>query len=212
MASLVLMASGLGFPEGPVAMRDGSVLVADIRNGNVMRILHDGSRQDIAHVGGGPNGLAIGPDQKLYVCNNGGFAWHEEGGISFPTGTAENYAGGSIQRIDLDQGQVETVVDSFEGRTLSGPNDLVFDTEGGFYFTDTGKSFAHAADHGALYYFDGTSLSRVAEGLDQPNGVALSPDGTRLYASETRTARIWWWHTERSFLAFDDLACKDLLR
>ncbi len=193
MAALTLIASGLGFPEGPVVMSDGSILVAEIRAGRITRIRPSGDRQTVAEVGGGPNGLAIGPHDMLYVCNNGGFAWHEQGGLVIPTGAAENYNGGSIQRVDLTTGAIETVVDHFDGRLLSGPNDLVFDSSGGFYFTDTGKSFDHHSDHGALYYYDGKTLSRVAAPLDQPNGVVLSPDGQRLYVSETRTARLWWW-------------------
>src|ERR1051326_2508079 len=66
------MATGLRFPEGPVAMEDGSVIVVEIAAGAITRITKEGKKQPVATPGGGPNGLAIGPDGALYVCNNGG--------------------------------------------------------------------------------------------------------------------------------------------
>ena len=67
------VADGLRFPEGPVAMLDGSVIVVEIEAGRITRVRPDGSKETVATPGGGPNGLAIGPDGKLYCCNNGGF-------------------------------------------------------------------------------------------------------------------------------------------
>ena len=69
------MASGLQFPEGPVALDDGSVLVGEIPRGTVTRVTRDGRLQVVAHCGGGPNGIAIGPDGFAWVCNNGGARW-----------------------------------------------------------------------------------------------------------------------------------------
>ena len=69
---------GLRFPEGPVAMADGSVLLVEMRRGTLTRVTPDGRRETIAHLGGGPNGAAIGPDGACYVCNNGdAWAWQE---------------------------------------------------------------------------------------------------------------------------------------
>src|SRR6201999_373342 len=66
------IATGLRFPEGPVAMDDGSVIVVEMAAGAITRVTPDGKKHVIATPGGGPNGLAIGPDGALYVCNNGG--------------------------------------------------------------------------------------------------------------------------------------------
>ena len=63
---------GLGFPEGPVAMDDGSLLFVDIQNETLSRVGTDGRVDVVAHLPGGPNGVAIGPDRAAYVCNNGG--------------------------------------------------------------------------------------------------------------------------------------------
>src|SRR3989454_8782118 len=69
--------SGLQFPEGPIALADGSVLVVEIKRGTLTRVAPDGKQTIVATTGGGPNGAAIGPDGLVYVCNNGGFEWHD---------------------------------------------------------------------------------------------------------------------------------------
>ena len=64
---------GLKFPEGPIAMVDGSVILVEIERGTLSRVSPNGQISVIAECGGGPNGAAIGPDGRIYVCNNGGF-------------------------------------------------------------------------------------------------------------------------------------------
>jgi gluconolactonase len=70
-AQFEVLAEDLAFPEGPVVMPDGSVIVVEIRGGRLTRIWGDGRKEVVAETGGGPNGAAIGPDGALYVCNNG---------------------------------------------------------------------------------------------------------------------------------------------
>lgn len=190
-----IVAEGLGFPEGPVAMADGSVLVVEIRPGRITRITPDGRKEVVATPGGGPNGMAVGPDGALYVCNNGGFEWYEQDGILLPGNAARDYSTGRIERIDIATGAVERLYDSCEGHKLSGPNDIVFDAHGGFYFTDLGKHFDHSTDAGGLFYAlpDGSKITRLIHGPDL-NGVGLSPDGNTVYAAST---------SRRVVLAFD---------
>ena len=69
-----IFATGLQFPEGPVAMPDGTVLVVEIARGTLSRVPPDGGVEIVANIGGGPNGAAVGPDGRFYICNNGGFA------------------------------------------------------------------------------------------------------------------------------------------
>jgi gluconolactonase len=187
------VARGLKFPEGPIAMPDGSVVVVEIM-GALVRVTPDGVRHVVAELGGGPNGAAIGPDGKAYVCNNGGFNWHvAEDGYMRPVGRADDYWGGRIERVDLATGAVETLYTHCDGEALKGPNDIVFDGQGGFYFTDHGKIYGRLMDRGALYYAraDGSLIKEVAFPLFTPNGVGLSPDGKILYVSETDTGRLW---------------------
>jgi gluconolactonase len=188
-----VIAEGLKFPEGPIALADGSVLVAEIESGRLMRVRPGAALETVAELGGGPNGAAIGPDGHCYVCNNGGFSWRSDDGFTRPTGPAANYKGGAIQRVDLKSGAVQTLYTECEGVALHGPNDIVFDADGGFWFSDFGKTFEDRMLRGAIYYArtDGSLIRRAAHPVLTPNGVGLSPDGLTLYVSETETSRLW---------------------
>ena len=188
------LATGLQFPEGPVAMADGSVLVVEIARGTVSRVTPDGRVHVVATPGDGPNGLAIGPDGALYACNSGGFKWTREPlDCLRPIGQADDYSGGRIERIDLTTGRAERVYDQCDGVPLRGPNDLVFDEHGGFYFTDLGKVREREMDRGGVYYArpDGSRIQTIARPALTANGTALSPDGRTLYYAETEGARLW---------------------
>jgi len=194
-----VVATGLGFPEGPVALPDGSVLCVELRNGRLVRVAEDGTVDTVADLGGSPNGAAVGPDGAVYVCNSGGFCFIDIGfvvpqtfeGVTQP----DDYIGGRIQRVDLGTGEWTDLYTEVDGYGLRGPNDLVFDGDGGFWFTDHGKRRARDEDRGGLYYArpDGSSVTEVVYPLDAPNGVGLSPDGRRLYVAETHTGRLWAW-------------------
>lgn len=185
----------LEFPEGPVWMPDGSVLVVEIKRGTLSRVSPEGRVDVVAELGGGPNGAAIGPDGAAYVCNNGGFEWIERGGLTLPGNQPSDYRGGSIQRVDLSTGAFETLYTECGGHALRGPNDLVFDAQGGFWFTDHGKIRERDRDRGGLYYAlpDGSRIVEAVYPLDSPNGVGLSPDQKTLYAAETHTGRLFAW-------------------
>lgn len=188
-----ILAQGLRFPEGPIALADGSVLVVEIEGGRLMQVHPDGRLQAVAVLGGGPNGAALGPDGHCYICNNGGFSWRTDERFTRPTGPAADYEGGAIQRVDLRSGAVETLYTHCDGVALHGPNDIVFDRAGGFWFTDFGKTFEDRMVRGAVYYArtDGRSIRRIAHPVLTPNGIGLSPDGQTLYVSETETSRLW---------------------
>ncbi|MGI4802471.1 MAG: SMP-30/gluconolactonase/LRE family protein [Janthinobacterium lividum] len=193
MTDLKIVAEGLRFPEGPVMLADGSVAVVEIARGTVSRVAPDGAVSVIATPGGGPNGMALGPDGALYVCNNGGFVWHEEPGMLRPIGTPDDYAGGRIERIDVATGVVTMLYDICNGIKLKGPNDIVFDRVGGFYFTDLGKTRHRDRDQGGVYYAkaDGSFITEVVFPMLTPNGIGLSPDGNTLYVAETEGGRLW---------------------
>jgi gluconolactonase len=183
-----------------VALPDGSVLVVEVFGERISRIGTDGKVETVAEVRGGPNGLAVGPDGALFVCNNGrSFTPVDLGGLSLPGPfDPDRYIGGRIQRVDAD-GTVTDLYTQCDGRPLRSPNDLVMDGHGGFYFTDHGiydPRGARTADISAVYYArcDGSAIHEVAYPVHSPNGIGLSPDGSVLYFTETFTGRVFRRH------------------
>ena len=194
MADFTELTSGLKFPEGPIATADGNVIVVETFGKRITRIAPDGTKTTLAEVPGGPNGIAFGPDGALYVCNNGGsFTEVDFLGLTFP-GPFEpsNYSGGKIQRLDLATGELRDLYTECNGNPLRGPNDLVFDTAGGMWFTDHGIRHGRSADLTGIYYAtcDGSSITEVVFPCEAPNGIGLSPDGNTLYWAETFTGRV----------------------
>jgi gluconolactonase len=196
MSALVEVASGLKFPEGPIAMPDGTVILVEMFGPRLTRVHPDGSTDTIATIPGGPNGAALGPGNKVYVCNNGArFTETSLEGMTFPGAcTQANYIGGRIQTVDLGTGEVVDLYTSCNGKPLWAPNDLVFDAHGGFWFTDHGMTddeqrIAHLS---GIYYAkaDGSFIEEVIFPLHDPNGIGLSPDGTKLYWAETWHGRV----------------------
>jgi gluconolactonase len=191
-----LVTEGLQFPEGPIAMSDGSVILTEIERGTLTRVTPDGRHEVVAETGGGPNGAAIGPDGAIYVTNNGGsFEFMKTNGMNIPGPTPATHKGGLIQRVEIKSGKVETVYgpDACPGGRLNGPNDLVFDKQGGIWFTDHGCGDEDGRKWGGLYYAkpDGSHISRQREHMISPNGVGLSPDEKVVYAADTNLGRLW---------------------
>ena len=193
------MANGLRFPEGPVACADGSVILVEIAAGRITRVGADGNKTVLATPGGGPNGIAMGPGNRLFICNNGGFTWHDEPGMLRPTGQAADYETGRIEVLDLATGALTRLYDRCGEHRLKGPNDIVFDPAGGFWFSDLGKVRARDRDHGGVYWAaaDGSRIVEAAFPVfGGANGISLSPDGRVLYVCETETGRLWAWDVE----------------
>lgn len=184
--------AGLRFPEGPVALGDGSIVLSEVAAGRVSRII-DGAVVRSYPFQGTPAGCALGPDGALYLCNSGGTTFRERDGRLEPHGTAADYSGGRIERLDLETGDVRVLYRECDGHRLSSPNDLVFDAHGGFYFTDLGKTRARERDRGGIYYAqpDGSEIRSVAFPMETPNGIGLSPKGSHIYVAETIPGRLW---------------------
>ncbi len=166
-----VIASQIGFTEGPVWTSSGLLLVTSISRGLVYEI--DLGRGVVGQVetGGGPNGLALDADGGVWVAQNGGSV--------MPTRSARPVSPG-LQRIA--GGVVEDVVT----RGLVAPNDLVQGPDGRIWFTDPG------AQPGRVLAYDPRTgdMETVADGVDYPNGLVFDAAGEVLYLAETRTGRI----------------------
>mgnify|MGYP006270726135 FL=1 len=194
MSAFTEVTSGLAFPEGPIAMPDGSVILVEMFGPRLTRVLPDGTKKTIAEVPGGPNGAAVGPGGLVFVCNNGArFTPVEMEGLCFPSGSGpDRYRGGSIDTVDVNTGKVTTLYTHCNGVRLAAPNDLVFDNQGGFYFTDHGYSHERTATLTGICYAkaDGSMIKEIVFPAHEPNGIGLSPDGKKLYWAETWTGRV----------------------
>ena len=153
MTNFVEVANELSFPEGPVALPDGSVVVVEMMKRCITRIMPDLTKQVVAEIDGGPNGLAIGPDGALYLCNNGGsFSKQIYNGVTYPGPfDPDLYIGGRIQRVDLSTGEVTDLYTHCDGHELRGPNDIVFDAHGGMWFTEHGIRHGRVFDLTGIY-------------------------------------------------------------
>lgn len=208
-----IVAEGLAFPEGPVVMADGSVIVVELAAGRITRCW-TGRKETICEIGGGPNGAAIGPDGALYVCNNGGLDL-----TRFQHARGEGHEG-RIERVDLSTGRFERVYEACEDIPLQAPNDIVFDTEGRMWFTDLGKSHDGVRTASGLFAAlpDGSSITAINRQAISYNGVGLSPDCAHVYVADTHQARLWrysrkveaqrpqWVATAPGAVGFDSLA------
>jgi gluconolactonase len=194
MSELTEVTSGLQFPEGPIAMADGSVILVEMFGPRLTRVHPDGSKETIAEIPGGPNGAAIGPDGAVYICNNGGrYTPVDVGGLTIPGPVdMDQYLGGRIQRVDLASGEVTDLYREVDGNPLWAPNDLVFDDQGGFYFTDHGLSHGRDAHLTGICYAkaDGSGIEEIVFPAHEPNGIGLSPEGDKLYWAETWHGRV----------------------
>ncbi len=175
-----LLASGLGFPEGPVVMPDGRLVFCD---GNIgeLSLYAGGVVSSFALMGGSPWGAVLGSDGAVYVTQGGNVP-----------GSGDTSAVSGIQRVRAD-GTVELIYSEVDGRTLVGPNDLAFGPDGRLWFTDSGSEFDDRFDFrssGRLFAVDGTSGEMILERPEvYPNGIAFDADG-RLYWTESLAHRV----------------------
>jgi len=177
-----LLASNLGFPEGPVVMPDGAIVLCDGNTGELL-VWRDGAISTFADMGGSPWGALLGSDGAVYVTQGGNVP-----------GSPDQNAVPGIQRANSD-GSIEMLATSIAGRALAGPNDLAFGPDGRLWFTESGteQDDRFPEDEravGALYVLDSDGGEFLMErpGV-YPNGIAFDAQG-RLYWTESAAHRV----------------------
>lgn len=181
-AKLEVMATGFGFTEGPVWDPAGFLYVSDEEQNKIFRVYTDG-RKEKAEV------IALGdPDGNTYDLNH-----HLLDCASVLR---------AIIRVSPD-GHYEVLADRFEGKRFNSPNDVVIGPDGATYFTDPTLDLVAGEKQEILfqgvYRLDQKGGVRLLiKDLTQPNGLAFSPDGKRLYVddSEQKNIRVYDFHSD----------------
>lgn len=167
-----LLASGLGWPEGPAVLADGRICFVETYRSRVSVWSEEEGVREYAYTAGGPNSCVLGASGEIYVCQNGGAVgpWR-----------ADNPMAPSIQVIREEGQAAEVVVTEIDGMAFHGPNDLVFGADGRLYFTDPGVYQPDDPQPSRIYVLDqdGTgSLFLEFERPTYPNGIAVEHDGS----------------------------------
>ena len=162
-----VFATGFKTPEGPAFDSAGHLYVVDIKTGDISKISPEGRVQTFLNTGGAPNGAKFHTNGDLYVADR------VRGIIAISPNT-----------------ETRVIVDHYQGKKLIGPNDLIFDSAGNLYFTDSLGSSAENP-FGCLYRVSSHGeITCLASGLAFPNGLALSRDERYLFVAITRKNRV----------------------
>ena len=174
-AALEKVASGFGFTEGPVWDTKGFLYVSDEELNKIYRVYGDGRKEEVISLGD-PDGNTYDRQQRLIVCAS---------------------VLRAIIRIDAS-GKYEVLANRFEGKKFNSPNDVVMGPDGSLYFTDPTLDLPKGEKkelgfQGVFRLDPGGRVTLLAADLSQPNGLAFSPDGKRLYVddSEKRNIRVY---------------------
>ena len=173
--SFRVLASGIGFTEGPVVLPNGELMVTSMSRGLLYRIDPAGGVISSVDVGGGPNGLAVRDDGAVVVAQNGGASFRSR---------SERPVRPGLQVVTGDD-----VVDEVTSGCLA-PNDLVFAPDGSLWFTDPGHpSDPDFAPRVTRRDASTGELSTVVTDVRFPNGLAFGPDGA-FYVADSHTHEI----------------------
>ena len=193
-SEIEVLADSISLPEGPVwDSNSKSLLFVDVMGNKLYKWNEtDGPSEYISPSGNtgyapnvdfgllGANGLVINSDGNIVICQHG------------------DRRVALIENTPSTNPKFVTVVDNFEGKKFNSPNDLVYASDGSFYFTDPAFGFFNLQtfqfvedevknlDFNGVYNFNpnDNKLSLVTKEIDLPNGIGLSPDNNTLYVNK----------------------------
>lgn len=153
--------------EGPLALPGGDLIFTETQDARITRITPQGKTEPFLAQSNGANGLGLGKGGEIYAVQ----VAKPRVGIVYPPEKAR------------------TLADNFEGKPFGRPNDLVLDSRGNVYFTDSGvgaKAGEPENAPAAVYRISAAGqLQRLAADITRPNGIQLSPDEKTLYVADT---------------------------
>src|ERR1700757_4674552 len=166
-AKLTTVITGLGFTEGPVWDEKGFVWVSDEELNKIFRVYSDGHKEEMIALGD-PDGNTYDKQRRLLDCAS---------------------VLRAIIRLSDDGKSYETIASTFEGKKFNSPNDVVIGPDGAIYFTDPTLDLPQGEQQEipfqGVYRLDGKGKVRLlTKELTQPNGLAFSPDGKKLYVDD----------------------------
>lgn len=171
-AKVERLATDMQFVEGPQWMPGGFLVFSDIPANELKRWDPKGGLQTFRKPSQQANGNTLDREGRLLSAE---------------------HAGRRVSRTEKDGTQV-TVVDSFEGKKFSSPNDVVVKSDGTIWFTDPDYGLAGRPKEtpgNYVYRFDPAtkSLTPIAKDFDKPNGLCFSPDERKLYVADSGKPR-----------------------
>jgi gluconolactonase len=174
-AKLTTVATGFGFTEGPVWDSAGFLYVSDETQNKIYRVHLDGTKESVIALGD-PDGNTFDRQQRLIDC-------------------------ASVLRAIIlvnPNGEYKTLADRFEGKRFNSPNDVVIGPDGALYFTDPTLDLPAGQKQeipfqGVYRLGENGEVRLLIKDMSQPNGLAFSPDGKKLYVddSEQKNIRVW---------------------
>jgi gluconolactonase len=206
-AQLETLASGFKWTEGPIWIRAGYLLFAEIPSNSIRKLGSDGQvsifMQPSGYKGTEPYG---GPEP-----GSNGMTLDHKGRL-----TVAGHAGRNVWRLEaldpLDPHAAKTILaDSYDGKALNSPNDLVYRSDGSLYFTDPPYGLRKQNESDPEKQLDVNGVYRIPNAeaqkpgappsnaklqllikdLPRPNGIAFSPDEKYLYVNNTEPKKVW---------------------
>lgn len=190
-----VIGSGFEWTEGPLWIDDGNYLLfSDIPKNKIFKIDNNGNTSEYLHPSGysgdgdygkepGSNGLLLSPDGDLVLLQHG-----------------DRRVAKMKTSLNDPKPEYETLADNYKGKKFNSPNDGTFDTDGNLYFTDPPYGLpkqmddpTKELDFQGVYCLKKSGELILVDKLTRPNGIAISPDGSKLYVAVSDPEHAVWY-------------------